>query len=82
MAVDETRRRHVTYGAPIGSVDLAAFDDDGEPYEIHECGHCLPWHAEVHLDDDGRPFVREWHAIECEQFEELIRIGQSPDDLP
>ena len=53
-----------------------AFDEDGEPYEIHGCDYCLPWHAEVHIDDDGNVFVREWHAVECEAFEELIN-----DDL-
>ena len=71
------RRRKVTYSAPIGSVDLAAFDDDGQPYEIHSCDYCLPWHAEVHIDDDGHVFVREWHAVECEAFEELIDQGRS-----
>ena len=59
-------RRDTTFTAPVGSVNLAAFDDDGEPYEIHACDHCLPWHAEVHLDDDGAIFVREWHAVECQ----------------
>ena len=66
------RRRHTSYSAPVGSIDLAAFDENGEPYEIHGCHYCLPWHAEVHLDDGGQIFVREWHAVECEAFEELI----------
>ena len=66
-------RRNITLRAPVGTVDLAAFDDDGEPYEIHACSHCLPWHAEVHIDGDGSVFVREWHAVECEEFEELIK---------
>ena len=57
---------------------LAAFDDKGDPYEIHGCDYCLPWHAEVHVDDDsGEVFVREWHAVECEAFQELINI-QTP----
>ncbi len=75
------RRRRITYTAPIGSVDLAAWDEDGKPYEIHGCDSCLPWHAEVHVDDDGHVFVREWHAVECEVFEELINSsGDSGDD--
>jgi hypothetical protein len=65
-------RRNITYRAPIGCVDLAAFGEDGEPYEIHACNYCLPWHAEVHIDGAGNVFVREWHAVECEVFEELI----------
>lgn len=64
-------RRDTTYHAPIGSVDLAAFDDAGEPYEIRACNSCLPWHAEVIRDDDGNIGVREWHAIECPEFETL-----------
>jgi hypothetical protein len=71
----DKRRRRTTYSAPIGSVDLAAFDEDGEPYEIHGCHYCLPWYAEVHIGDDGEVFVREWHAVECEAFEELINGG-------
>jgi hypothetical protein len=69
---DREPRRNTTYTAPIGCVDLAAFDDDGEPYEIHGCDDCLPWHAEVHLDDDGQVFVGEWHAVECKTFQDLI----------
>ena len=68
MSSDDTNLR-----APIGSVDLAAFDDDGNAYEIHACNHCLPWHAEVVLDDETDAIlVREWHAIGCEVFQELI----------
>jgi len=59
---------------------LAAFDDKGEPYEIHSCDHCLPWHAEVHIDDDGQIFVREWHAVECEEFEAPIKRADDPAD--
>jgi hypothetical protein len=73
-------RRNTTYGAPVGCVDLAAFDDDGEPYQIHPCNSCLPWHAEVIRGDDGEIFVREWHAVECPEFEELTGQGApSPD---
>ncbi len=66
-----TGRRKLDYTAPIGSVDLAAFDDDGNPYEIWSCAHCLPWHAEVIIDDCGDVGVREWHAVECPAFQEL-----------
>lgn len=64
-------RRNTLNGAPVAWVDLAAFDDDGEPYQIHACNSCLPWHAEVIRDDDGEIFVREWHAVECPEFEAL-----------
>lgn len=74
------RRRHTTYSAAIGSVDLAVFDENGEPYEIHGCNFCLPWHAEVHIGDDGQVFIREWHAVECEAFEELINDGSDSGD--
>lgn len=63
---------------PIGSVELEAVHENGEPYEIHGCNYCLPWHAEVRVDDDGHIFVREWHAVECEAFEELISSNDSP----
>jgi hypothetical protein len=76
----DSHRRRITYTAPIGSADLAAFDENGEPYEIHGCQYCLPWHAEVHIDDDGHVFVREWHAVECETFEELINGDGKPVD--
>ena len=40
----------------------------------------LPWHAEIHIDDGGEVFVREWHAVECEEFEELIKRADDPAD--
>lgn len=64
--------RRVDRAAPVGSVDLAAFEEDGEPYQIYPCDHCLPWHAEIMLDDDLRIFVREWHAVGCAVFRDLI----------
>lgn len=70
-AMPEVRRPTVTFTAPIGSIDLAAFNADGEAYEIWPCQNCLRFHAEVVLDDDGNVFVREWHAVECAQFIEL-----------
>ena len=80
MEPGQRRRRNTTYAAPIGCVDLAAFDEDGEPYEIHGCDYCLPWHAEVRIDDGGHVFVREWHAVECEAFEELINSDDQPSE--
>jgi hypothetical protein len=59
--------------APVGSVDLAACDEHGEPYIIWPCTDCLPWHAEVHVDWAGVPFVREWHAVECPQFQTMTK---------
>lgn len=71
--VEARRRRHVTNTAPVGSVDLAAFDENGDAYEITACHECLPWHAEVIVDEDSRTiYVREWHAVECSVFEDLI----------
>ena len=64
----------VSYRAPVGSVDLAAFNEAGEPYEIFACSDCLPWYAEVINDPETNAvFVREWHAIGCRHFQELIR---------
>jgi hypothetical protein len=78
--MEPPKRRNLGYTAPIGSVDLAAFDENGEPYEITACSSCLPWHAEVHIDDNGSIYVREWHAVECEEFEELIKRHDDPAD--
>jgi hypothetical protein len=80
MEPGQRRRRNTTYSAPIGSVDLAAFDENGDPYEIRGCDYCLPWHAEVHIDDDGHVFVREWHAVECEAFDELINANDESSE--
>ncbi|GHC37232.1 MULTISPECIES: hypothetical protein [Streptomyces] len=57
--------------APVGSVDLMAFAEDGTPHEIWPCDHCLPWHAEV-VRSGAEILVREWHAIDCPLFQELI----------
>lgn len=66
-------RRNVNYTAPVGSIALAAFDADGEPYEIRPCPDCLPWYAEVvHDPQTGEILVREWHAVQCSQFESLL----------
>ena len=56
--------------APVGSIDLRAFQDCGDAFEIHACHACLPWYAEVVNDPEtGETLVREWHAVECEAFQ-------------
>jgi hypothetical protein len=66
-------RRKVTYDAPVGSVDLRAFNEVGEAFEITACLECLPWRAEVVTDPETNEIlVREWHAVECEAFQDLI----------
>lgn len=65
------REPHLTRSAPIGSVDLHAFKEDGTPHEIWPCDDCLPWHAEV-VRVEGEILVREWHAVDCPQFQRLI----------
>ncbi|MFE6892008.1 hypothetical protein [Streptomyces sp. NPDC057694] len=72
MAERSDSQHVVTYRAPVGSVDLRAFDDDGNSYEIRPCHDCLPWHAEV-VKVEGEVLVREWHAVDCPQFQDLIR---------
>ncbi|WP_329072228.1 hypothetical protein [Streptomyces sp. NBC_01429] len=67
-----TSESNTTYSAPVGSVDLAAMNDEGEPYEIWPCGSCLPWHAEV-VRADEEVLVREWHAVNCPEFQKLIK---------
>lgn len=67
-------RPNVGFSAPIGSVDLCAFDDAGNAYEILACPDCLPWRAEVVRDPRTKELlIREWHAVDCELFQELIR---------
>ncbi|MEU3520310.1 hypothetical protein ABZ770_34435 [Streptomyces sp. NPDC006654] len=68
---DEGNEPNVTYSAPVGSIDLVAFKEDDTPHEIWPCGDCLPWHAEV-VRVDGEILVREWHAVDCPQFRELL----------
>ncbi|MET7774105.1 hypothetical protein [Nocardia sp. NPDC005366] len=64
----------VTYDAPIGSVDLEAFDEEGNAIEITGCDYCLPWRAEVVFAvEDNRPMVREWHAAECSHLVWLLK---------
>ncbi|WP_336794135.1 hypothetical protein [Gordonia malaquae] len=67
-------RRNVTYTAPVGSIDMPAFDDSGQAYTISPCLECLPWHIEVVLNDvdSGEVMVREWHAVDCPVFKELL----------
>lgn len=55
------------YTAPIAPVDLCA---EGE---IHPCPDCLPWYVEfVHDPETCEPVAREWHAIDCPLFNDLI----------
>ncbi|MFI0156247.1 hypothetical protein [Streptomyces lydicus] len=68
---DAEKPKNVTYSAPVGSIDLRAFNDDGDAYEIYACTDCLPWYAEV-VTIEGEILVREWHAIDCQQFQALI----------
>ncbi len=82
MSTRPPRKPNTTYSAPIGSVDLAAEMDDGTPYPIWPCQSCLPWHAEAILDDSGQVFVREWHAVDCEEYQVVLRAAQGaePED--
>ncbi|MFJ8745782.1 hypothetical protein ACIRL2_41295 [Embleya sp. NPDC127516] len=68
---DASERRNATFSAPVGSIDLPAETADGTPYEIWPCHDCLPWHAEVIVAGD-EVVVREWHAIDCPQYRELL----------
>lgn len=65
------RKPNTARNAPVGSVDMLAFQKDGTPYEIWPCDHCLPWHAEV-VRSEGEIIVREWHAVDCPLFQELL----------
>ncbi|MFD9004501.1 hypothetical protein ACFV0T_26670 [Streptomyces sp. NPDC059582] len=65
------RKPNTTRSAPVGSIDLRAFADDGTAHEIWPCHHCLPWHAEV-VQVEGEILVREWHAVDCPDFQELV----------
>lgn len=65
------RKPNTTYTAPVGSIDLKALREDGTPYEIWPCHDCLPWHAEV-IKDDDEIMVREWHAVDCPHFQQLL----------
>jgi hypothetical protein len=47
MAEGSDPQQNITYQAPVGSVDLKAFDEDGNSYEIRACHDCLPRYAEV-----------------------------------
>ena len=74
-------RRNITLRAPVGTVDLAAFDDDGEPYEIHACSHCLPWHARftstamaASSSESGTP----WSAKSLRNLSSARRVSEGP----
>jgi hypothetical protein len=74
MSDAEQRKPNVTYTAPVGSVDLPAFDKEGVAYEIVACDSCLPWCAEV-VVVEGEILVREWHAVDCPAFQSLLTDG-------
>lgn len=69
----EGQKPNVTFSAPVGSFDLPA-----EDYKVYACDNCLPWHAEAFADDDGMVWVREWHAVDCPAFQELLAIADEP----
>ncbi len=69
---------NVGYRGPIGSVDLPALNEDGEPYQIRSCDNCLPWFLEVRFDDNGEVFVREWHAAGSIELEEMLHLHGGP----
>ena len=72
VSVPDGRKSNTTYTASIGSVDLAAVNDDGTSFVIWPCEGCLPWHAEVVRDEYGTLYVREWHAVDCGEFRNLL----------
>ncbi|MEU6762740.1 hypothetical protein ABZ916_09470 [Streptomyces sp. NPDC046853] len=72
MAEGRDHPLDVTRSAPVGSVDLRAFDDDGNSYEITACHDGYSWHAEVAVVE-GEIFVREWDTVDCSQFHRLIQ---------
>ncbi|MFJ9460922.1 hypothetical protein ACIRST_38365 [Kitasatospora sp. NPDC101447] len=69
MASPQTRK--IVNTAPVGSIDLPAFEDNGTPYEIWPCNDCYPWHFEV-IREGSEILVREWHAVDCTLFQQLL----------
>lgn len=69
MATPQPRK--LDYSAPVGSVDMPAFDEGGAPYEIWPCHDCLPWHIEI-VRQGIDVLVREWHAVDCQLFQQLL----------
>jgi hypothetical protein len=64
-------RPNVSESAPLGYVELAAFERDGTPISFRPCRECAPsWRAEV-MNKDGFVLVREWHAADCEALRML-----------
>ena len=47
-------------------VDLAAFDDEGQPLNVWPCRFCDTWHVQV--VDEGSVSLREWHADTCAHY--------------
>ncbi len=73
--MEPDRKPNVTNSAPFGSIDLPA-----EGYTIHPCFNCYPWHAEAFADDDGMVWVREWHAVDCSAFQEVLAVSDEPPE--
>ena len=63
--------------APVGSVDLEC-----DAFAIWPCEECLPWHVEIVRDpgDSEHILAREWHAIDCSLFQELLAVFRKPGD--
>ncbi len=58
-----------------------AFRSDGSSYEFRACSECLPWNAEVVIEPrDDTVMVREWHAVGCPFFQELLAQDDDLDD--
>lgn len=72
MAEGSDPQQDVTYWAPVGSVDLKASDDDGTRTRSVRATTVCRGYAEV-VVVAGEVLVREWHAVGCPQFQELIR---------
>lgn len=60
-----SEKRHLTYDAPVLPFD---YEPDGDP--IWPCVDCLPWHVEVVITPEEGVLIREWHAVDCQVFDE------------
>ena len=58
---------------PLVPLDLAVFDNAGDPLPVWPCGHCDPWHLEVVRDGQGEVWAREWHAPDCPHLADLLK---------
>jgi hypothetical protein len=81
-------------GIPVGFADISAGADAGRPdpgddtphpvsYLIMACTRCWPWYAEVvTYGDPPATWVREWHAVDCAGWKDLLTIPETTDDRP